>query len=97
MTEKRFEYHHQNISFDRLIHCIFDKETQINYSEETLSDLKDFLNGVIEENSLFKEIVREMIRQTSVEIQPDNPTKYSGTFIFTAEQFMLLRKIIKDD
>ena len=55
MTEKRFEYHHQNISFDRLIHCIFDKETQKDYSEETLSDLKDFLNDTVEENQKLKE------------------------------------------
>ena len=55
MTEKRFEYHHQNISFDRLIHCIFDKETQKDYSEETLSDLKDFLNDIVEENQKLKE------------------------------------------
>ena len=55
MTEKRFEYHHQNVSFDRLIHCIFDKETQKDYSEETLSDLKDFLNDIVEENQSLKE------------------------------------------
>lgn len=96
MTEKRFEYHHQNISFDRLIHCIFDKETQINYSEETLSDLKDFLNGVIEENSLFKETFNEMVRQIEVEINPEKSTIYRGTFVFTAEQFMLLKKITRD-
>ena len=61
----------------------------LNEQDEKITELE-------KENSLFKEIVREMIRQTSVEIQPDNPTKYSGTFIFTAEQFMLLRKIIKE-
>ena len=55
MAEKRFEYHHQNVSFDRLIHCIFDKETQKDYSEETLSDLKDFLNDIVEENQKLKE------------------------------------------
>ena len=96
MTEKRFEYHHQNISFDRLIHCIFDKETQKDYSEETLSDLKDFLNGVIEENSLFKETFNEMVRQIEVEINPEKSTIYRGTFVFTAEQFMLLKKITRD-
>lgn len=73
MTEKRFEYHHQNISFDRLIHCIFEKE-----------------------NSLFKEIFQEMIRQINVEIPPENPTKYSGIFIFTAEQFYLLKELTKE-
>ena len=54
MTEKRFEYHHQNVSFDRLIHSIFDNETQKDYSEETLSDLKDFLNDIVEENQHLK-------------------------------------------
>ena len=39
MTEERFEYHHQIIGFDTLIHGIFDNETQKNYSEEKLSDL----------------------------------------------------------
>lgn len=37
-----------------------------------------------------------MIKQTTVEIQPDNPTRYLGTFIFTAEQFYLLNKLTKE-
>jgi len=55
MTEERFEYHHQIIGFDTLIHGIIDKETQKNYSEETLSNLKDFLNDTVEENQKLKE------------------------------------------
>ena len=48
------------------------------------------------ENSLFKEIFNEMLIQTQVEIQP-NTTKYGGTFIFTGEQFQLLRELMKED
>ena len=106
MTEKRFEYHHQNISFDRLIHCIFDNETQKNYSEETLSDLKDFLNDIVEENQQLKKTLRIIADAKSV--RDENSVKeilrnnLFGLDTVTGESFnaykdyTLLNKFFKD-
>ena len=81
-------------------YCIITDKEDTAYS---IDELVDLLNELHEENqqlkkdnSLFKEIFNEMIRQTQVKIQPNN-TKYSGTFIFTGEQFQLLRELMKED
>lgn len=82
--------------FDPSINHFTDTKTDKRYCEYNLDEVVDMLNKYEKENSLFKKIFNEMIRQTQVEIQPNN-TKYSGTFIFTGEQFQLLRELMKED
>ena len=72
-----------------------------NYASS--KEICDLLNKLVneneelkKENSLFKEIFNEMLIQTQVEMQ-SNTTKYGGTFIFTGEQFQLLRELMKED
>ena len=74
--------------------CIIDQE-----ENKVLSDVqvRNLLNNLAEENEQLKKVFNEMIRQTEIEINPDKPTLYSGTFIFTAEEFYFIRKIMEMD
>ena len=72
------------------IYDIHQVTRRLNEQDNQIEELQ-------KENSLFKELFTVMLRQIEVEIRPDNLTAYSGTFIFTAEQFRLLKQFTKGD
>ena len=76
---KRFKYHHQDISFDRLIHIIYDSETQQAYSEENLKDVVDLLNNVTDENMKLKQALLFYIDVVMAEFSSDYDNDIDNT------------------
>lgn len=90
MSDKRFLINSIGVFHDNH-HALHDLEVV-----DLLNEQDEKIIGLEKENSLFKEIFQEMVRQINVEIPPENSTKYSGIFIFTAEQFYLLKELTKE-
>ena len=90
MTEKQFEIFPQNVTKDGSL-IIIQKGLKLYNIQESV----DLLNELNEQLELFKGIFKNITQQLDIEIDSDD-TAYKGTFIFTREEFRILKKLCKE-
>ena len=95
MTEKRYSKMMNHYGTSRT-YCTGIYDNQNNRELENSNQVITELNVLYEENEQLKKLFFEMLVQTSVEIDPKKPTRYSATLIFNADEYLTVEKIMKD-